>query len=220
MTRIGTAIQGRAAKISLFVGLATVALDWWLIWLDRYPESHEGRWALALLGCLMQLRLANGDLASIGLVAPRGGWRRWLQTAGCLLIVAAALGGIVFTAWSLSDKPLPKHLLARQNLRPALVPMCILAPLLEESLYRAVLCVGVAAVLGDRWAIAASGVAFALLHVFYGNPSPENLLGGFVLGWAFLRSGSLFVPLLLHAGGNAVVWLVHVGAHAFLIDST
>jgi membrane protease YdiL (CAAX protease family) len=218
MTRIGSAIHGRAAALSLFVGLATIIFDWWLIWLDRYPESHEGRWALALLGCLMQLRLANGDLASIGLVAPMGGWRRWLQIAGYLLLVVVALGAVAFAAWALSDKPLPKHLLAKQNLLPALVPMCILAPLLEESLYRAVLCVGVAASLGDRWAIVASGVAFALLHVLYGNPSPENLLGGFVLAWAYLRSGSLFVPLLLHAGGNALVWLVHVGANAFLVE--
>lgn len=135
------------------------------------------------------------------------------------MLVAVALGAVAFAAWALSDKPLSKHLLAKQNLLPALVPMCILAPLLEESLYRAVLCVGVGASLGDRWAIVASGVAFALLHVLYGNPSPESLLGGFVLAWAYLRSGSLFVPLLLHAGGNALVWLAHVGANAFLVGS-
>lgn len=220
MTRIGSAIQGRAATISLFVGFATVALDWRLIWLDRYQESHEGRWALALLGCLLQLRLADGDIASIGLVAPVGGWRRWFRVAGCLLIVAVTLGAMVFATWALSDKPLPKPLLTKHTLLPALVPMCILYPILEETIYRAVLCVGVAVIFGDRWAIVASGVSFALLHVLYGNPSPENLLGGFVLAWAFLRSGSLWVPLLLHAGGNALVWLAYVGAHVFLIDST
>jgi len=50
--------------------------------------------------------------------------------------------------------------------------------------------------------------------ILYGNPSPENLLGGFILCWAFLKSQTLVVPLLLHAGGNACAFLANV-AYSF-----
>jgi membrane protease YdiL (CAAX protease family) len=48
---------------------------------------------------------------------------------------------------------------------------------------------------------------FALLHHRYGNLSPENALAGLLLGWAYLRSGSLALPILLHSVGNALVFL-------------
>ena len=36
----------------------------------------------------------------------------------------------------------------------------------------------------------------------YGNPSPENLVGGFFLAWAYLKSDSIIVPVVLHGLGN------------------
>jgi membrane protease YdiL (CAAX protease family) len=87
--------------------------------------------------------------------------------------------------------------------------MCVDYPLFEEVLYRLAVCVPVAAWLGPRVAIAASGFIFAGLHVLYGNPSPDNLLGGFILAWAFLRSGTLVVPIALHSLGNLCAFLCH-----------
>jgi membrane protease YdiL (CAAX protease family) len=64
--------------------------------------------------------------------------------------------------------------------------------------------------------IAASGVLFGLLHVVYGNPSPENLVGGFFLAWAYLKSESILIPFILHAGGNLIVWLGQIAGWYFL----
>jgi membrane protease YdiL (CAAX protease family) len=83
-------------------------------------------------------------------------------------------------------------------------------PLLEEVIYRLVFCPPATALLGPRACVILNGVVFAGLHFLYGNPSPENLLGGFILSWAFLKSETLLVPLLLHAGGNACAFLANV----------
>ncbi len=58
------------------------------------------------------------------------------------------------------------------------------------------------AALGPRRAIVIDGAVFALLHFVYGNASPDNFVGGYVLAWAYLRSGTIVVPLVLHAAGN------------------
>jgi membrane protease YdiL (CAAX protease family) len=88
--------------------------------------------------------------------------------------------------------------------------MCVTAPLAEEVVYRLAFCPPFAALLGGRLCVLLNGSLFGGLHVLYGNPSPENLLGGFILCWAYLKSETLLVPLLLHAGGNACAFLANV----------
>ena len=42
-------------------------------------------------------------------------------------------------------------------------------------------------------------------------PGPDNLIAGFFLAWAFLKSGSIIVPLALHALGNLCALVSWVG---------
>jgi len=49
--------------------------------------------------------------------------------------------------------------------------------LFEEVTYRLVFCPPFAALVGVRSCIALNGLLFAALHILYGNPSPENLVG-------------------------------------------
>jgi membrane protease YdiL (CAAX protease family) len=65
-------------------------------------------------------------------------------------------------------------------------------------------------------AVTVSGLAFAALHIVHGNPSPENLVGGFFLAWAYLKSGSIYIPILLHSLGNFVAWAGQVAAWYWL----
>ena len=51
-------------------------------------------------------------------------------------------------------------------------------------------------------AILVSGLIFGLIHVLGGNASPENHIAGFMLAWAFLRSGTILVPIATHSAGN------------------
>ncbi|GEM_PF-294235 len=91
---------------------------------------------------------------------------------------------------------------------------CVQSPLLEETIYRVVLCVSAINILGRTRTVLLSGVLFAALHFVYGNPSPDNALAGFVLGWAHLKSETIVVPVLMHAGGNLAVLGMMRGAAA------
>jgi membrane protease YdiL (CAAX protease family) len=46
---------------------------------------------------------------------------------------------------------------------------------------------------------------FQALHLAYGIYLPHYFLGGMILAWAFFRSGSLLVPIGLHAAWNLLV---------------
>lgn len=85
--------------------------------------------------------------------------------------------------------------------------MCIRAPLLEELVFRSLLALAVQPTLGDRGTIIVGGLLFAVMHIIGGNPSPENQIGGFLLMWAFLRSGTILVPLAWHSAGNLCVYV-------------
>ena len=93
--------------------------------------------------------------------------------------------------------------------------MCVAAPVLEETLYRLLVCVPLAGWRRPWLAIAASGLLFAALHFLYGNPSPENMIGGLILAWAYLKSETIVVPVLLHALGNLLVLAMQVAAWYF-----
>jgi membrane protease YdiL (CAAX protease family) len=98
---------------------------------------------------------------------------------------------------------------------PRLLPIylwdgCFVFPVMEEFIYRVALCVPLVLIVSPWGAIAASGIVFAFLHVLYGNPSPENAIGGFVLAWVYLKSGSIYVPIGLHALGNFLLLLAQV----------
>jgi membrane protease YdiL (CAAX protease family) len=50
-----------------------------------------------------------------------------------------------------------------------------------------------------------SGITFGMLHILNGNAAADNMVAGFFLGWAFLKSGSIVVPIVLHSLGNLCV---------------
>lgn len=61
-----------------------------------------------------------------------------------------------------------------------------------------------------------SGSSFAALHVVGGVPSPENLVGGLFSAWAYLKSESIAVPVLLRGLGNLCAPAAQVGAWYWL----
>lgn len=201
--------------------LAIVGLDLLIssAWRMQVPvDLSESRLVLALLAWMLVSEAGSGSSLT-GLRPPWQGWEAWARLGlywGVFLL--AALGAFGLAArrfgWPLPDPSrfavAPPHVPAR------FISMCLAAPVLEETLYRMLLCGALGAFCGPRSQILVSGGAFALLHAAYGNPSPENQLGGFLLAWAYLRSGSLYVPLALHAVGNLFALFSHVGAWFYL----
>jgi membrane protease YdiL (CAAX protease family) len=220
-TEIGRGLRGRRIGVAAGVGLLTLAADFWIVlavWQAHYTEGVNGRWALALVALTIYLWLADGDLPTAGLTGPAGGWRRWAKLALALGLVAGVVMAAALQLWVAAGWRLPVQSVRPANVVPAFFHICVFAPLLEETLYRVILCVPLAAVVGPWRAVAVSGVVFGLLHVAYGNPSPENALGGFFLAWAYLRSGSVLVPVLFHSAGNLLVLVGQVVAWHLIGD--
>jgi uncharacterized protein len=221
VTAIGRCFPPREprARWACLTGVAAVAGDLTLVGCSPGYGDGQARAVLALVALVAQLYLARGDLPSVGLTPrPAQGWRYWAALALALGVAAAAVLGAAFGLWKLLGREVPLYLTPPDRLAGAAVRMCLLAPVVEEALYRLVLCVAVAPALGAWGAVLLSGALFATLHWLYGNPSPENQVGGFLLAWAFLRGGTVLLPVGLHALGNLCAlasqlagwyWLTH-----------
>ena len=89
----------------------------------------------------------------------------------------------------------------------AVLLIVIAAPLLEEVVFRAILLRGFVPRHGLTRALALAAAFFALSHIF-----PIRLPGmfavGFLLGWLFLRTGSIWPGVLAHAFNNAIAFVL------------
>lgn len=187
---------------AVWVGVVAVATDVYLVGSHRGTVAHRFLLAGASL-CALAL-LGRGGWASLGItfrMAP--GYRYWVKVT---LLIGAAVGVFCVAAWLILPPlgvDIPLHRLHPKRMVPALQSACITAPILEEVLYRLVLCAPLAALAGSWAAIFLSGAVFAGVHFAYGNPAPDNFIAGYVLAWAYLKSGSILLPVLLHSVGNA-----------------
>ncbi len=158
---------------------------------------------LALTGLVAVLCCGNGDVPELGLqLMPLQGWRYWCRVAIQFGLFIALLLAI-YVAVVLSLGRGFESLVYRVGSVPeSFVRMCVVAPVAEEIIFRALLTVAVLSSLGERGTIAVSGIIFAAIHILGGNASPENQIAGFLLAWAFLKSRTILVPIAFHFGGN------------------
>ncbi|HUG92482.1 MAG TPA: CPBP family intramembrane glutamic endopeptidase [Planctomycetaceae bacterium] len=202
-----------ASCVAVFAIAADLAIVWWVPW----PEYLQARWTVALVALVAQVRLAGGDLPSLGLVLqPAQGWWYWARMTLWIGLAVAVIIVVGLGAWVLAGGELPVYTTPPERIGTSFLLMCVYAPLQEETLYRLVLCVPLAVALGPWGAIVASGMAFAVPHVLSGIASPENLFGGLFLAWAYLKSGSISIPLLLHSLGNLLVLAAQVAGWYWL----
>jgi membrane protease YdiL (CAAX protease family) len=61
----------------------------------------------------------------------------------------------------------------------------------------------------SRWRTAASGLIATA--VVFADPGPDNLIAGYFLAWAYLKSGTIVVPVMLHSLGNLCALVMHLG---------
>ena len=120
---------------------------------------------------------------------------------GILVVIRSIVLG--WGIWRLTGHHIPIYTIPPALIIPRILHGCFRAPVMEETVYRVIICVSLAGVLGPWKRIAISGCLFGTLHVPYGNPSPENLVGGFFLAWAYLKSETILLPVMLHSVGNS-----------------
>ena len=215
---IGRAFR-RCPRTAVAVAAFTVGIDF-LIVTQRVAESTRVCFALVMFAAVVYL--TDGDLNSIGLrVSPRRGWIPWVSTS---LKIAVAVGGCL--ALGIGICAAVGHLPDITVIHPTravtrFAHMCFVAPVMEETIYRLIACGLIAAIAGHRKTIAISGLLFALLHVLYGNPSPENLVGGFFLAWVYLKSETILLSIILHSVGNSLAFSAQLVAfYAMIANGT
>ena len=205
-TPLGYALQKSPAKAWIALGIALAAIG-----ADFFLESYRLRSLVIGVSLLIFVWLVHGDRASLGLVVRlRPSSRYWVKVA---LGIGAAVAGFCIVAallfWIIGIRmPIPAR--PPERALSDLVSYCISAPVLEEALYRLVLCVALVRIAGPWWTIFASGAIFAVLHFVWGNASPDNFIADYFLAWSFLKSGSILTPIVLHSLGNACVLALHV----------
>jgi len=81
--------------------------------------------------------------------------------------------------------------------------LVIVAPFTEEFLFRGLILRGLLHHHSAKWAIAISALLFGLFH---GNPwqGIPATIGGLLLGWLTLETGTLWPALLIHATNNGL----------------
>lgn len=206
----------RKANLWVAGGLVAVAIDYVLVW---HFQLHFS-WArflpvgiaLILFGEKARAKPGNGWPKG----TPNGGWKLWgkvslIVTAWALLLWFLMYGIASYVPRVPNFPPVDPA-----DVPPMLFPMCILAPVIEEGVYRILLCTALATRFRHRTVVIISGTAFAGLHLLYGNLAPTNLLAGYLLSWAYLMSGSFWVPMVWHAVGN--LGILSAGMALFLLQ--
>ena len=88
--------------------------------------------------------------------------------------------------------------------------LCLLAPLVEELVFRGAVLRSLLGSLGNRWAaITLSAVIFAAVHL---NPvqMPHAFLVGLLLGWMYSRTGSILPGVAVHWVNNTVAYALYL----------
>ncbi len=201
-------------RTAVALAVIAVALDFVCVNMGNYGYFYgEVRTCLAMIMFAFAVCLSDGDHKSLGLRAsPVQGWSPWIFTSlkiGGAVAVCIVVG---LGSWFAMDHSLSFPVTELSQACPRFMRMCLVAPTVEEAVYRLLACGLVAAILGKKTTIALSGVLFGYLHVLYGNPSPENLVGGFFLAWSFLKSETILVPVALHSVGNLLVLVAQIVA--------
>lgn len=84
------------------------------------------------------------------------------------------------------------------------VTTAILAPLLEETVFRGFLLPSLSQYMPTPIAVVISSVAFGLVH-FSPRDTPQLTALGLLLGFSYIRSGNLLTPMIIHGTWNGTV---------------
>ena len=199
--------QRRSARV-IAITLVTISL------IETRYSMRNSYTLLSLVGVVSILSLDPGNAIALGFSPrPIQGWSYWFRLA---LWFALLIGLVAIASWivlKVNGWKVPIYKTSPSI--DMLVFMCVDAPVSEEILFRSLLTLAILPALGEWGTILAGGFLFSLLHVLHGNPGPDNQIAGFMLGWSFIKSKTILVPLAMHAGGNLIALGFQVAAWYF-----
>jgi len=184
--------------------------------------------ALAVLAYLSRTRGTGSFATDFGFEVRLRDW--WGLPAGMVLQIVVAVATAPLLQLLFPDGPPQQDLLDVTESSDGvldslliLTALVLLAPIAEELIFRGILLSRLVRSMAMWWAIGAQAALFALIHL--GDPNaiaaiPGIMIIGMVLGYAAIKTGSLSVPLYLHAGVNlaAALLLLFGGAIVDWLD--
>lgn len=189
--------QPARAWCAIVIALVVIAADFCSV-------TYQLRIVFAIASTFLLILLARGDRGSLGITfRMTPGYRYWVKVT---LLIGVAVGAFCLVGYivlRLFGVGISIPAIPPDEIVSSLMSLCVVAPILEEAVYRFVLCAPLAAVAGPRFTILLSGAVFAAIHFVHGNASPDNFIAGYFLTWAYLKSESILTPILLHSLGNA-----------------
>ncbi len=160
---------------------------------------------------LMARRWWASSPADLGFRRPEPGSAAWfLKTAlalGAAYLVLGTFIGFAFYRGRLDALSVgARAWLGSPMIAPWLLGALVVAPLVEEPVFRGVLYRAVRTRSGRRGAIVLTAAVFAAVHLVWSWKlflPWTQFLGGIVFAWAYERTRSLVYPALFHLIGNA-----------------
>ena len=163
-------------------------------------------------------------------------WRKWTPVgmtyiqskpwATLAWSAVAAIGVVIPSVWLQEQMPaLPDT--AGDTLQKIISTpggyfvIALLAPVVEEVVFRGAILRKLLSGMQSKWgAICISAVMFALVHA---NPAqmPHAFLMGWLMGWLYMRTGSIVPGVVFHWANNTVAYLMTVaypGDETKLVD--
>ena len=152
-------------------------------------------------------------------------WRKWTPVsksyiqqkpwATLIWSAVAALGVVIPSVWLQEQMPaLPDT--AGETLQKIISTpggyfvIALLAPVVEEVVFRGAILRKLLSGMQSKWgAICISAILFALIHF---NPAqiPHAFLMGLLMGWLYMRTGSIMPGVVFHWSNNTVAYLMTV----------
>jgi membrane protease YdiL (CAAX protease family) len=166
--------------------------------------------------CFGYWRVRGWSLADWGLSGPKApkGFAVGAALAAAFAGAVAAAEGLVrlFGGWDLLDRVLGRGGGA-EGLTVLLLVGAVVAPIFEEIAFRGILYGSLRARVGPAVATLVATLLFAGAHALTNGVPWVQALGGVVFCIAYELSGSLWAPIVVHASGNAAIFLLPLLLH-------
>ena len=163
-------------------------------------------------------------------------WRKWtpmgktyIQSkpwATLIWSAVAALGVVIPSVWLQEQMPALPDVAGETLTKIISTPggyfvIALLAPVVEEVVFRGAILRALLSSMKSKWgAICFTAALFALIHA---NPAqmPHAFLMGWLMGWLYMRTGSILPAVVFHWANNTVAYLIAVaypGDEVKLVD--
>jgi len=171
---------------------------------------------------VMARRWWDSRPADLGCRRPEPGSWKWFLKAALLLGAGyAALRGILVLVarghvdanWLARLRVFVYTRVSFPVVLPNALAMLVVAPLVEEPVFRGILQPALRARFGRHAAILMSAAIFAAMHLVWSwhlFPPWTQFLGGLIFAWSYERTRSLVHPMIFHALGNAAILAWHL----------